>query len=240
MVLHNEGAGKQEVAMLVKNWMSKKVITVDVNESMQNATMLMRINRVRMLPVVKKNKLVGIISDRDLKKASASDATSLEIHELLFLLTKIKIKDIMTKEPITVTQDWTIEETAELLLNNKISGVPVIDDKGTVLGVITQTDVFRVLLSLTGYGNGDLQIACQVADRPGTIKEIEDLIRRFGGRIVSILSSYDRVPEGSRMVYLRLRDVEQSRVWALKNELRDKTDLHYLIDYRENRREFYK
>ena len=98
--------------MLVKNWMSKDAITVDINDSMQDATKLLKENDIRMLPVMKRGKLVGIITDRDLKRASASDATTLEVHELLYLLSSIKIKEIMTKNAITVPFDYTIEETA--------------------------------------------------------------------------------------------------------------------------------
>src|SRR5210317_676862 len=107
--------------MLVKNWMSKNVITIDANDSMQNATKLLKEHGIRMLPVMKKNRLVGIVTDRDLKKASASDATTLEIHELLYLLSEIKVKEIMTKDPITVPPDYTAEETAQVLMDSKIS-----------------------------------------------------------------------------------------------------------------------
>lgn len=225
--------------MLVKNWMSKNVITVDADASMQIATMLMKMHHIRMLPVVEHGELVGIITDRDLKKASASDATSLEIHELLFLLTKIKVKEIMTKAPITVTPDWTIEETAELLLKHKISGVPVTGGKKALAGVITQTDVFRVLISLTGIKKGGIQFSFLVEDRPGTIKKIADLIREFGGQIVSILSSYDKMPVGYRMVYMRMRHIERSRLEDLLEELKGVAELQYLIDHRENRREYF-
>src|SRR6056300_927104 len=98
--------------MLVANWMSKNIIIVDENDSMHDAIKLLKEHDIRMLPVIKKGKLVGIITDRDLKKASASDATTLEVHELLYLLTKIKVKDIMTKDVITVPPEFTAEETA--------------------------------------------------------------------------------------------------------------------------------
>ena len=225
--------------MLVKNWMSKNVITVDEDASMQTATMLMKKHRIRMLPVVEHEKLVGVITDRDLKKASASDATSLEIHELLFLLTKIKVKEIMTKKPITVTPDWTIEETAELLLKHKISGVPVIGGKKAIAGVITQTDVFRVLIALTGIEKGGIQFSFQVEDKPGTIKEIADLIRTYGGQIVSILSSYYKMPAGYRMVYMRMRHIDRSRLEDLLEKLKGQAELQYLVDHRENRREYF-
>ena len=225
--------------MLVKNWMSKNVVKIDVDTSMQIATSLMKEHRIRMLPVVKKDKLVGVITDRDLKRASASDATSLDVHELLYLLMKIKIKDIMTKNPIAVPLDWTVEETAELLLRNKISGAPVVNEKGAVVGVITQTDLFRVLISLTGINAGGIQFAFKIKDKPGTIKEVADLIREYGGQIVSILSSYDKMPAGYRMVYMRMRHIDRSRLEDLLEKLKKKAVLQYLIDHRENRREYF-
>ena len=135
--------------MLVKYWMSKPVITVDVNDNMQNAMKLLKQHDISMLPVMKKGRLVGIVTDRDLKKASASDATSLEILELQQLISTIKVKDIMTKEHITIPLDYTVEETAQVLLKHKISGVPVIDNEGDMVGAITQTDIIRLLISLT-------------------------------------------------------------------------------------------
>jgi acetoin utilization protein AcuB len=100
--------------MLVKNWMSKPVVTIDVNSSMQDASHLLKKHHIRMIPVLHHEKLVGIITDRDLKRSSASDATSLDKHELLYLLSKVTAKEIMTKNPICVTPDYTIEETARI------------------------------------------------------------------------------------------------------------------------------
>jgi acetoin utilization protein AcuB len=225
--------------MLVKNWMSKNVITIGVDNSMQDATAILKQHRIRILPVVKKGKLVGIITDRDLKRASASDATTLEVHELLYLLMKIKVKDIMTRNPIAVPLEWTIEETAELLLCNKISGAPVVDEKNMVVGVITQTDLFRVLISLTGIHAGGIQFAFRTKDNPGTIKDLADVIREFGGQMVSILSSYDMVPEGFRMVYIRMRHIDRDRLASLQKRLMEKATLLYMIDQRENRRELF-
>lgn len=225
--------------MLVKNWMSKNVITADVNDSMQDAMKLLKENNIRMLPVMKKGKLVGIVTDRDLKRASASDATTLEVHELLYLLTQIKVKDLMTKNPITVPLEYTVEETARVLLDNKISGVPVVDSQEKVVGVITQTDIFRVMISLTGIGNEGIQFGFQVEDRSGSIKEVADIIREFGGRMVSILTSYDDVPDGYRKVYIRMRSIERSKLQNLKERLGEKAELLYMIDHRENKREIW-
>jgi len=224
--------------MLVMNWMSKTVVTVDINDSMKDAIKLLKENDINMLPVMEKGKLVGILTDRDVKRSSASDATTLEIHELLFLISKIKAKDIMTKDPITVSSDYTIEETAGVLLENNVSGVPVVDKK-KVVGVITQTDIFRALISLTGVGKRGLQFAFKVEDRPGSIKEITDVIRKYGGRMVSILSSYENVPEGYRKVYIRDYGIERDKLTQLKNELKEKATLLYVVDHRENKREVY-
>jgi acetoin utilization protein AcuB len=158
---------------------------------------------------------------------------------MLYLLTKIRVKGIMTKDPITVPPDYTVEETARVLLENKISGAPVQDKNGKVIGTITQTDLFRVLISLTGIGNGGIQFGFQVEDRPGSIKEVADVIREFGGRMVSILTAYDGVPQGYRKVYIRMHSIERSRLSMLKDKLGAKASLLYMIDHRENHREIY-
>jgi acetoin utilization protein AcuB len=225
--------------MLVKNWMSQRVVSIDAEDSMQNATKLMKQHEIRMLPVTRDGKLVGVVTDRDLKRASASDATTLDVHELLYLLSKIQVKDIMTKNPITVPPDFTIEETAEVLLKNKISGVPVVDKHGNVIGAITQSDLFKVLLSLTGVGQRGIQFAFQIEDRSGSIRELADIIRQYGGRMVSILTSYDNVPQGYRKVYIRMRSIDRSKLQNLKEELRKASTLLYMVDHRENRREIY-
>lgn len=225
--------------MLVKDWMSKTVVTVDEDDSMQEAMRLIKEHDIRMVPVMRKGKLVGILTDRDLKRASASDATTLEVHELLFLISKIKVRDIMSKNPITVPFDFTVEETAEVLLKNKISGVPVVDHDGDIVGTITQTDIFRVLISLTGVGTRGIQFAFQLEDRPGSIKEVADVIREYGGRMVSILSTYDRVPKGYRNVYIRMYGIDRQKIARLKEDMKNKATLLYMIDHRENKREIY-
>ena len=225
--------------MLVKNWMSKEVITIDVNNSMMDATKKLKEHDIRMLPVMEKGKLVGVITDRDLKGASASDANTLEIHELLFLLSKIKVGDIMAKDPITVPLDYTIGETAELLLENKISGVPVIKNGGQVSGVITETDIFRAIISLTGLKKKGVQFAFDLEDRPGSINEVADIIRNYGGSMASILTSYDQVPEGHRKVYIRMYGIDRPKLSLLEEKLMEKANVLYMVDFRENERATY-
>jgi acetoin utilization protein AcuB len=225
--------------MLVKDWMSKTVITVDVNDSMQDAMRLLKEHAISMLPVTKRGKLVGIVTDRDVKRSSASDATTLEIHELLYLISKISVKDIMTKEPVTIPYDFTVEEAAEVLLKNRISGVPVVDKEGELVGTITKGDIFRVLIALTGVGKRGIQFAFQVEDRSGSIKDVADIIRKYGGRMVSILSTYEHVPKGFRKVFIRMYGVDREELPKLEEELRQKAELLYVVDHRENRREIF-
>lgn len=225
--------------MLVKNWMSKEVISIDVNDSMTNATKKLKEHGIRMLPVMKHGDLVGVITDRDLKKASASNANTLEIHELLYVLTKIKVGDIMTKVPITVPPDYTIGETADLLLENKISGVPVIKNEGQILGVITEADIFRAIISLTGLKKKGVQFAFELEDRSGSINEVADIIRNYGGKMACILTSYDRVREGHRKVYIRTYGIDRPKIQQLKEKLKEEAVLLYMVDFRENEREIY-
>ncbi len=225
--------------MLVKHWMSKQVITIDANDSMNDAIKLLKKHDIKMLPVMKKGKLVGIVTDRDLKSASASNAISLEMLELLYLISKIKIKDIMTKKPITVPLDYTIEETAEVLLKHKISGVPVIDHFGDIVGTITQNDIFRTIISLTGVERKGIQFGLEVEDRPGSIKDVSDTIRQYGGRMASILTSYDLAAKGFRRLYIRMYGIDRFKLNKLKDSLREKASLLYMVDRREVKRETY-
>ena len=225
--------------MLVKDWMSETVITVDVNDSMQEAMNRLKENNISMLPVMKKGKIVGIVTDRDLKRASASDANTLEVHELLFLITKIKVKDIMTENPVTLPFDFTVEEAAEVLLEKKISGAPVVDGEGNIIGLITKNDLFRVLIALTGVGKRGIQFAFKVEDRPGSIRELADVIRDHGGRMVSILSTYEGVQDGYRKVFIRMYGVKRDKLSQLEKELGEKAQYLYLVDHRENRREVF-
>ena len=225
--------------MLVRNWMSKEVVTIDINNSMVDATRKLKEHHISMLPVMKEGSLVGVLTDRDLKKASASDATTLEVHELLYLISNIKVKDLMTRDPFTVPPDYTIGETAEFLLEKKISGVPVVDSKKKIVGVITKTDIFRALISLTGLKSKGTQFAFELEDRPGSIKEVSDIIRKYGGRMASILSTYDRAKEGHRKVYIRMYGIKRDQLDQLQEELRKKATLLYRVDLSENKREIY-
>ncbi len=225
--------------MLVKKWMSKRLITIHQDDSMQKAIGLMKDHHIRMLPVINKEKLMGVVTDRDLRSASASQATTLDMYELAYLISRIKVKQVMSKNPITVPMDYTVEETAEVLLKNRINGVPVVDLMGKAIGVITQTDILRVLISFTGLTKNSIQFGFVLADQPGSIKAVTDIIRAAGGRISSILGTYENVQEGYRHVYVSAYNLDPAALNDLKSDLGAKTKLLYMVDYCANKREVF-
>ena len=214
--------------MLVKDWMTVDPITVGPETSVMKASQMMKENNVRRLPVLDEDgKLVGIVSDRDLKEASPSKATTLDVHELYYLLSELKIKDIMSKKVITVKPTDTVEKAAVIMLENKVTGLPVVED-GRVVGILSQGDVFRVLTSITGIYRGGTVFSFILEDRPGSIKEVADVIRKHGGRMVSILTSYDMCEEGTRRVAIRIADMAQDRLAALEKELEGEFTLDHV------------
>lgn len=222
--------------MLVKYWMSEPVITIDIEDAMQDAKALLAKHEIRMLPVMEKDKLVGVVTDRDVKKASASSVAASEPHDIQESISGIKIKEIMTGDPMTAPFDLTIEEAAEIILLNKISGMPVVNHEGDLVGIITLSDICRVLFSLTGFGKKGIQFAIQLTDKPHTLKGITDIIRSYGSRVSSILTSYEGVPEGHRKVYIRIFDIDHPSLERLIEEIREKATLLYIIDHIERKR----
>lgn len=130
----------------VGDWMTKNVITTRRNTSISSAHQIMRENNIRRLPVVENGKLVGLISLGDVREASPSDATTLSIWELNYLWAQLVVDKVMTINVYTVKPDTSILDAAELMLEHKISGLPVIDADGSLVGILTESDVFRMLV----------------------------------------------------------------------------------------------
>lgn len=211
--------------MPVKDWMSRKVITVERDVSIVKASKLMKQNGIQHLPVTKKGRLIGIISDRDLKEAQPSKATALEIHELYYLLDEIKVKSLISPNLFTTTQEDTIEKVAATMLKHHISALPVVSPEGELEGIITKGDVFRAFVSISGIHEAELSFGFELEDRPGSIGEVTKVIRTHSGRIVSILTDYERAAKGFRHVYMRVGEVENEDV--LFEELNGKFKVLY-------------
>ena len=145
----------------------------------------------------------------------------------------------MTRNPVTVPWNFTVGETAEILLKHNISGAPVVDLHGKVVGIITKGDLFKILVPLTGVGKRGVQFTLLLADRRGAIKEIPHIIRDNSGRMMSVLTSYDDASKGAIKLYLRMYGLEREKLKRLKRKISEKATLLYMIDHRENIREIY-
>jgi len=205
--------------MIVRKWMSEDPIVIDENASLSEAINLLKQYRIRRLPVLKKGKLIGIISDRDLKEASPSKATSLDIWELHYLMSKIIVKSIMTKNPVTVSPNTTIERAAILMFDNKIGGLPVIDKEGKLAGILTEQDVFKALINITGARIAANRISIVIPDIPGSIKDVMDIMRNHDFKYNSILTTHEGVKEGFREVLIRFQ-AEEDAVEEILAELK--------------------
>ena len=159
--------------MLIADWMTKDVVTITPERSMMKVSKVMKDKNISRVPVVDEaGKILGIISDRDVKDASPSKATTLDMHELYYLLSEIKTRDIMTKKPVTILEDETVEKAAVLMLEGNFGGLPVLNDNGVVVGIITDTDIFKVLVEISGIYEGGSQVCLQISTAPGDRKSV--------------------------------------------------------------------
>jgi len=171
--------------MLVSERMTKPVIFVGPDMPTQEALQLMRKEKVRRLPVIEGGKLVGIVSENDLLNVQASEATSLSIWELNYLLSKITVEQVMTRDVRTVSKDTPIEEAARVMADNKIGGLPVVEN-GDVVGMITETDLFHVFLELFGAREMGVRATVLIEDVPGSMARVAGKIGEAKGNIIAV------------------------------------------------------
>lgn len=176
--------------MLVKDRMTHEPVTVTPDTPVAEALNTMRQHKVRRMPVVdKRGHLVGIVAEKDLLYASPSPATSLNVYEIGYLLSKLKIKEIMTKDVISITEDVPLEDAARVMVDNAVGGLPVVRGRD-VVGIITETDVFKVLLEMMGARDEGIRITLGVEDKPGILSKIAGAIAAIGGDIVALGTFY--------------------------------------------------
>ena len=216
--------------MLIKEWMSRSVITIDSNKSLNDAIKIFQVRIISMLPVLNQGQLVGIITDGDIKKAMPSDASTLNKFEMQTLMDKVKITTIMSKPVITTGQDHTVDEAAGIMLEKGISGMPVLGPNGGLEGIITKSDIFRCFVSFTGVSNQGQIFAFKLKDRPGVIKLLSGIIRKSGGRLCSIMTSYDDIEEGYRKVFFHAFDISPSDFDLLVERFFEAGELYYAAD----------
>lgn len=172
--------------MLVKERMSHPVITIFPESTMQDALNLMKKEHVRRLPVVnRRGELIGIITETDLDRASPSEATTLSVWEIRELVSKVKVEKIMARDVITIEDTTPIEEAARIMSDSDISGLPVMHD-GKLVGLITETDLFKVFLELFGARYPGVRLTIEVPRGPGQLARISQAILEKGGDIVAL------------------------------------------------------
>lgn len=222
---------KVEVYMLIRNWMTSSVISVKEDASMLKVSKLMKEHGIKRVPVVDdENKLIGIVSDRDIKEASPSKATTLDIHELSYLLSELKIKDIMTKDPVAVSPMDTIEQVALIMLEKKLTGLPVVDWEHKLVGIITEADIFKIFTEISGVKLGGIQFALELSEEPGTLPPVLDLIRENGGRLISVLTGGYKNEGTMRDVYIRIRPMGEEEEKNLIEKVKANCKVVYWAD----------
>ncbi len=216
--------------MIVRKWMTENPITIDFSASLSEAINKLKHNKIRRLPVLKKGKLVGIVSDRDLKEASPSKATSLDIWELHYLMSKIKVNDIMTKKPKTVTPETSLERAAIIMFDNKIGGLPVVDKEENLIGILTEQDVFKALINITGARIAANRISIIIPDKPGSIKDVMDIMRKHAFKYNSILTTHESVKDGFREVLIRFQAEEEELEKIMEDLKKNFKEVELTID----------
>jgi acetoin utilization protein AcuB len=172
--------------MLIRDRMTRNPVLCTADLAVTDAFDLMKKSHIRRMPVVDKNgKLVGIVSDQDLLRVTPSPATTLSAYEIPYLLSKVKVSDVMTKKVITVTEETPVEEAARIMVDNKIGGLPVVDESHVVVGIITETDIFKTFLELIGARRPGVRITMIVKDKRGELARIGQAIADIGGNIIA-------------------------------------------------------
>jgi len=206
-----------EVKMFVGERMSRPVISVSPDDPINEVLAMFRNEHIRRAPVMKGGKLVGIVSDRDLLNASPSSATTLSVWELNYLISKVKIKDVMTKKVITVNADVPIEEAARIMADKKIGGLPVVSsDK--VVGMITETDLFKILLELMGARQKAIRVTVTVPDQPGELAKITKAIANNGGDFISF-GIFSGPNTDSRVVTFKVQGMKKEKIREVLDDI---------------------
>ncbi len=195
--------------MFVGDYMTTSPITIRKQTPVTEALAIIKKHKIRQLPVVSQNKLVGLITERILLAVSPSPATTLSVYEMKDLMSKLVVGDVMIKDPITVSPDCTIEEAALIMREHKVNCL-LVQGNGALVGIITQTDLFDALIKMFGFKKVGTRIVIEAEDRMGLIAQITGIVRDCNVNLIGIAVSEktkDRV-----QVMLRLSTVEPEEV----------------------------
>jgi acetoin utilization protein AcuB len=209
--------------MLVRDYMSQPPIVISPKTPISEALKMMRDGSIRRLPVIDSaGRLIGIVSDKDLLHAEPSPATSLSIWEITYLLGRITVEQVMTRNVLTVGPSTPLEEAAQIMVDRKIGGLPVVE-ADQVLGVITETDIFRVFAILLGANEPGTGVTAIAIDRPGLLADLTGATARVGGDIVAIVT-YPADGGSKTSVFLKVKGVSMEQLTAAISPLVERID----------------
>ena len=204
--------------MLVKERMSRHPITIRPDTPLNEALRIMRDEKVRRLPVVDKaGTLVGIVLEKDLLYASPSPATSLSVYELNYLVSRIKVEGLMTRDVVTVAEACSLEEAARIMADNNIGGLPVMRD-GTLVGMITESDLFKVFLELLGARDWGIRVTVRVPDQRGMLARLAQAISTTGADIVALSTFWGDDPS-NREIVIKVQGIDQQEMRRIVDSL---------------------
>lgn len=206
--------------MFVGERMSRPVISISKEMPIHDVLALFKKERIRRAPVIESGKLVGIVSDKDLLNASPSPVTSLSVWEMNYMLSKITVKNVMTRKVTTVDFDTPIEEAARIMADNKIGGLPVMKDK-QVVGMITETDLFKIFLELMGARERALRVTATINDAPGQLAKITKAIAEEGGNFVSF-GQFIGTDPGTRILTFKVNGLKKEGLKKIMEKLATK------------------
>ncbi|NLA05721.1 MAG: CBS domain-containing protein [Firmicutes bacterium] len=201
--------------MFVRDYMTPGAVTVSPEDHLGEALRLLKEHSIRRLPVISKGKIAGLVTEQDLMKASPSAATSLSVWEINYLFPKIKIKDIMTKKIFTVSPDTILEEAALIMQEKQISTLPVLDG-GKLVGIITESDIFKAFIDVLGLNHPSLRVTLLVQDQIGVLENISKVVGAAGINIVSTI--VQRFSDDRVYLILRLDSDDVAGVTKLFDE----------------------
>lgn len=171
--------------MYVKQFMTSQVFTVSPEDNVADTMALMREKKINRLPVIQKGKLVGIVTDGDLREVSPSPATTLSIFELNYLVAKTKIKDVAVKKVITCSPDTKIEDAAVLMRDHGIGSLPVLENDKLV-GIITETDIFDTFLDIMGFRSPGQRVVIEAKDGVGVMMDLAAIVKAYDVNMTSL------------------------------------------------------
>jgi len=189
--------------MRIRDFMSTNVVAVDENTSLHDARKIMEAHRIRRLPVMKKDKLVGLVTERMLLEASPSPATALSIHELHYLLAKMTVKDIMVKKPYTISPDMPPEEALQLGQEMGYGGFPVVEE-GRLVGVVTESDIVRLMTRVLGVREKGKRIDIRASKDFGNMQRIMQILDKHKTVLLSMMTIPPEEGEEGWLIVLRV------------------------------------